>query len=83
MINIDISNLRLKAMNVAGCYMVGVSTGIEKVLIDGAKKDHVFYCDVNSGFAVIHKTTITGQLVVADNELVYELFFGKVEVVHE
>ena len=83
MIQLDLANLRFRAMNVQGCYMAGIDNEkVKKVLLGGDDKiRYTFYCDVNNGFAILHKTDVAGNIVVADNEIVYELFFGKVEVI--
>lgn len=82
MITLDTAALRFRALNMQGCYMVGVDDhNIKQVLLDGKGNHHVFYCDVNSGFAIVHKENLDGSLVVADNEIVYDVFFGKVEVI--
>lgn len=43
----------------------------------------MFYCDVNSGFAILFKKGLDGRLLVVDGELVHDVFFGKVEVIFD
>lgn len=82
MITLDTATLRFRALNAQGCYMSGIgSHRVKEVLLGGKKNHRVFYCDVNSGFAIVHKENLDGTLVVADNEIVYDIFFGKVEVI--
>ena len=82
MITLDTATLRFRALNIQGCYMVGVGNHrVKEVLLGGKKNHRVFYCDVNSGFAIVHKESLDGSLVVADDEIVYDVFFGKVEVI--
>lgn len=84
MITLDTATLRFRALNMQGCYMVGIGNHRVKEILLGGKKNHrVFYCDVNSGFAIVHKENLDGSLVVADNEIVYDFFFGKVEVIFD
>ena len=82
MIQLDLANLRFRALNVSGCYMYGIdSLKVESVLLNGKENHHVFYCDVNQGFAIVNKTNIQGELTFTDNGLIYDLFFGDVEVI--
>lgn len=84
MITLDTATLRFRALNVQGCYMAGIDNQhVKEVLLNGNKSHDVFYCDVNSGFAVINKKNIDGTVLVADDGIIYDVFFGKVEVIHE
>lgn len=84
MIQLDLANLRFRALNVAGCYMSGIDDGkVKSVILNGRTSHHVFYCDVNQGFAIVNKTDVQDKLTVADGELIYDLFFGDVKVIHE
>ena len=84
MITLDTATLRFRALNLQGCYMVGIGNHrVKEVLLGGKNNNRVFYCDVNSGFAIVHKENLDGSLVVADNEIVYDVFFGKIEVIFE
>ena len=84
MIQLDLANLRFRALNIAGCYMSGIdSLKVKSVLLNGKENHHVFYCDVNQGFAIVNKTDVQGKLTVVDGELIHDLFFGDVEVIHE
>lgn len=80
MINLDILCLRDRAINIDGCYMVGVSKRVKSVRIDEVESNHIFYCDINSGFAIKHKTDLSGKFVVVDDDILYEIVFGKIEV---
>lgn len=84
MITLDTATLRFRALNVQGCYMAGAENhNIKEVLLNGKGNHHVFYCDVNSGFAIIYKQDLNGKIVVSDNELIHDVFFGKVEVIFD
>lgn len=84
MITLDTATPRFRALNVQGCYMTGIGNhNIKEVLLDGKGNHSVFYCDVNSGFAIVYKQDLSGKIVVADNEIVYDVFFGKVEVIFD
>lgn len=63
MITLDTATLRFRALNMQGCYMVGIGNHRVKEILLGGKKNHrVFYCDVNSGFAIVHKENLDGAL---------------------
>lgn len=82
MITLDTATLRFRALNVKGCYMVGVNDhNVKEVLLNGSGNHHVFYCDVNSGFAMVYKQDLSEKIVISDNEVVHDIFFGKVEVI--
>ncbi len=84
MITLDTAALRFRALNVQGCYMAGTeSHNIKEVLLNEKGNHHVFYCDVNSGFAIVFKKGLDDRLLVVDNELVHDVFFGKVEVIFD
>lgn len=84
MITIDENSLEQRALHEDGCYMVGIGDGnIKAVLMNGARKNHVMFVDTVLGFAIVHKQDITGKLVVLDYELVFEILFGKFEVVFD
>lgn len=84
MITLDTATLRFRALNMQGCYMVGVDDhNVKEVLLNGSGNHHVFYCDVNSGFAIVYKQDLNGKIVVSDNELIHDVFFGKVEVIFD
>lgn len=83
MITLDTATLRFRALNMQGCYMYGIDNNVKKVLLNGSSSHHVFYCDVNLGFAIVYKQDLSGKLVVSDNELIYDVFFGKVEVIFD
>lgn len=84
MITLDTATLRFRALNIQGCYMTGIDNhNIKEVLLDGKGNHHVFYCDVNSGFAIVYKQDLNGKIVVSDNELIHDIFFGKVEVIFD
>lgn len=84
MITLDTATLRFKALNTQGCYMSGIGNhNIKEVILDGKGSHHVFYCDVNSGFAIVYKQDLNGEIVVSDNELIHDVFFGKVEVIFD
>ncbi len=81
MITLDTATLRFRALNMQGCYMSGIDDhNIKEVLLDGKGNHHVFYCDVNSGFAIVFKKGLDDRLLVVGGELVHDVFFGKVEV---
>lgn len=84
MITLDTAALRFRALNMQGCYMVDVvDHNIKEVLLNGKGNHHVFYCDVNSGFAIVFKKDLDDKLLVVDGELVHDVFFGKVEVIFD
>lgn len=84
MITIDTNTLEQRALHEDGCYMCGIGDkNIKSVLMNGIKKSHVMFVDTVMGFAIVHKQDITGELVVIDYELVYEILFGKFEVVFD
>ena len=84
MITLDTATLRFRALNIQGCYMSGIDNyNIKEVLLDGKGDHHVFYCDVNSGFAIVFKKGLGDRLLVIDGELVHDFFFGKVEVIFD
>lgn len=84
MITLDTATLRFRALNVQGCYMVGIGNHRVKEVLLGSKKNHrVFYCDVNSGFAIVFKKDLDDRLLVVGGELVHDVFFGKVEVIFD
>lgn len=84
MITLDTATLRFRALNMQGCYMSGIDNhNIKEVLLDGKSNHHVFYCDVNSGFAIVFKKGLDDRLLVVDGELVHDVFFGKVEVIFD
>ena len=84
MITLDTATLRFRALNMQGCHMVGIGNhNIKEVLLNGKGSHHVFYCDVNSGFAIVFKKGLDDRLLVVDGELVHDVFFGKVEVVFD
>jgi hypothetical protein len=56
---------------------------VKEVLLGGKKNHRVFYCDVNLGFAIVYKQDLSGKLIVSDNEIIYDVFFGKVEVIFD
>jgi hypothetical protein len=60
-----------------------VDHNIKEVLLNGKGNHHVFYCDVNSGFAIVFKKDLDDKLLVVDGELVHDVFFGKVEVIFD
>ena len=80
MINLDTLYLRDRAINIDGCYMAGISNPVESVKIDGVESNYIFYCDVNIGFAIKHKTDLSGKLMIVDEDVLYEIVFGKIEV---
>ncbi len=82
MITLDTATLRFRALNIQGCYMVGINDhNVKEVLLNGTGNQSVFYCDVNLGFALVFKKGLDGRILVADGELVHDVFFGKVEVI--
>lgn len=84
MITLDTATLRFRALNMQGCYISGIDNhNIKEILLDGKANHHVFYCDVNLGFAIVFKKGLDGGLLVVDGELVYDVFFGKVEVIFD
>ena len=84
MITIDENSLEQRALHEDGCYMVGIGDGnIKAVLMNGARKNHVMFVDTVLGFAIVHKQDITGKLVVFGDDLIYEVVFGKFEVVFD
>lgn len=84
MITLDTATLRFRALNLQGCYMEGIDdNNVKGVLLNGSASHHVFYCDVNSGFAIVFKKGLDGGILVVDGELVHDVFFGKVEVIFD
>lgn len=85
MINLDISILEHRALNIDGCYIaqMPIPKRVKSVLLNGVPQSSVFYCDTNIGFAVLHKAELNGKLITVDGQLVYDLFFGKVEVIFD
>lgn len=84
MITLDTATLRFRALNMQGCYMSGIDNHkIKEVLLDGKGNQSVFYCDVNSGFAIVFKKGLDDRVLVVDGELVQDVFFGKVEVIFD
>ncbi len=84
MITLDTATLRFRALNVQGCYMTGIDNhNIKEALLNGKGNHHVFYCDVNSGFAIVFKKGLDDKLLVVDGELVHDANFGKVEVIFD
>lgn len=84
MITLDTATLRFRALNLQGCYMSGIDKhSVKEVLLNGKVSHHVFYCDVNLGFAIVFKKGLDDRLLVVDNELVHDVFFGKVEVIFD
>ena len=82
MITLDTATLRFRALNIQGCYMEGIDdNNIKGVLLNGKASHYVFYCDVNLGFAILYKQDLNGRIVFSDNELIHDVFFGKVEVI--
>lgn len=82
MITLDTATLRFRALNMQGCYMSGIGNhNIKEVLLDGKGNHSVFYCDINSGFAIVFKKGLDDRVLVVDDELVHDVFFGKVEVI--
>ena len=84
MITLDTGTLQSRALNVQGCYMVGINDhNVKRVLLNGCDSHHVFYCDVNSGFAVLNKRDLSGKIIVSNGEFIHDVFFGKVEVIFD
>lgn len=82
MITLYTATLRFRALNIQGCYMVGINDhNVKRVLLNGCDNQSVFYCDVNSGFAVLNKRDLSGKVIVSGDDLIYGVFFGKVEVI--
>lgn len=84
MINLDDGNLITQAINEDGVYHVDVRkevNGPKKVLLDGQECKFVIFADTNKGCVIRHKTTIDGLVVTVGNEAVFEILFGKVEVI--
>lgn len=62
MIQLDLANLRFRALNIAGFHMSGIdSLKVKSVLLNGEENHDVFYCDVNLGFAIVNKTDVQGN----------------------
>ena len=81
MIQLDLANLRFRALNVAGCYMSGIDNGkVKSVKIDGVVSNSVFYCDINLGLAIYWKKDLSGKPLILDGDFVYEFVFGVIEV---
>lgn len=84
MITLDTGTLQSRALNIQGCYMVGINDhNVKRVLLNGCDNHSVFYCDVNSGFAVLNKRDLSGKVIVSGDDLIYDVFFGKVEVIFD
>ena len=84
MITLDTATLRFRALNIQDCYMVGIGDhNVKEVLLNGSANHRVFYCDVNLGFAILYKQDLNGKIVVSDNELIYDVFFGEIEVIFD
>jgi len=84
MINLDDGNLITQAINEDGVYHVDVvksTNGPKKVLLDGEECKGVIFADTNKGYLIRHKTTLDGRVVTVGNEIVFEILFGKVEVI--
>lgn len=84
MINIDDGNLISQAVNQEGVYHAEVrksTSGPKKVLLDGEECMYVIFADTNKGYLIRHKATIDGRVITVGNEPVFEILFGKVEVI--
>lgn len=84
MINLDDGNLISQAINQDGVYHVEVrksSNSPKQVMLDGQECKYVIFADTNKGYVIRHKTTIDDRVVTLGNEPVFEILFGKVEVV--
>lgn len=80
MISIDDSQLKQRALNIDGCHMADITRNVKSVKIDGAISRAVLYCDTNLGFAIKHKTDLSGMPILIDGDFVYEFVFGVIEV---
>ncbi|HEO1790641.1 TPA: hypothetical protein VAM21_003419 [Acinetobacter baumannii] len=84
MINLDDGNLISSAVNQEGVYHAEVrksTNGPKKVLLEGEECKYVIFADTNKGYVIRHKTTIDDRVVSVGNEPVFEILFGKVEVI--
>lgn len=80
MIQLDLVNLRFRALNIDGCYMANISRNVKLIKIDGVVSNGVFYCDTNLGFAIKYKTDLSDMPILIDGDFVYEFVFGVIEV---
>jgi hypothetical protein len=84
MIKLDDGNLITQAINEGGVYHVEVrksNNGPKKVMLDGEECKFVIFADTNKGYLIRHKTTMDGRVVTVGSEAVFEILFGKVEVI--
>lgn len=83
---IDIENDRVlkDSYSVQGVYHIDNRIGCKNVagvVINSCEVKHVFACDVNRGVAIATKFDDNGKVVINDDSIVYELKYGKVEVI--
>lgn len=84
MIYIDDLNLIHSAIHDDGVYHVDVPEkckNIKKVLLNGVEAQHVIFCDTNKGILIKGQQSLDGKVVVRQDQIAYEVKFGRVEVV--
>ena len=84
MINLNIENLKEKALNEDLCWMNGVSVRkIDEILIDGVAKTNVFYCDMINNFALLYLQDEKNNPVIVDGAISLVVAFGKISFVRK
>lgn len=86
MILLDDLELMRAPLNTDGVYHADVQQKnhtVVKVLLNGLEVQGVTFCDTNKGILIKTKQSIDNTLVISNGQIVYEVKFGKVEVVHD
>lgn len=80
MIKLDLKNLEQRSLNVEGCYIVGTHN-VHKILLNGEKVTNCIYADIPNKFLIISKLDLTGKPIIYEDDFVYDIVFGDIEVV--
>lgn len=82
MIILDDKNLVDQSLNLKGVYHADNLSvcGPKRVFVDGVEIKNVIFIDINNRCIIKNKTNLDGSLTTIGCDLVYELIFGKVEV---
>ena len=80
MIKLDLKNLEQRALNAEGCYIVGFRR-VDKVLLNGEQVTNCIYADIPNKFMIISKLDLTGKPIIYEDDFVYDIVFGDIEVI--
>ena len=84
MLQIDDTRLILEAINKDGVEHASVlpKKRVKEFLLNGCKVTHVYYADSHKGVLIREKTTVDGLIISVDCKSIYQIEFGKVEIIY-